>query len=161
MQVIWTPWRMEFILSDKTEGCIFCAKPKEQQDRQNLILYRGQHGFIMLNAYPYSNGHLLVIPYDHRPSLELLDDETSAELMRLTQRGIRAVRHAWRPDGLNIGANIGAMAGAGIAEHVHLHIVPRWAGDTNFMPVVGGVRLVPELLETSYDRLLEAGIADD
>jgi len=161
MQVMWTPWRMEFILSDKTDGCIFCQKPAENRDRENYILYRGRRAFIMLNAYPYSNGHILIAPYEHCPSLELLDDETADEMMRLTRRGIRAIRKAFKPDGLNVGANIGAMAGAGIAEHVHMHVVPRWAGDTNFMPVIGGVRLVPETLETSYDRLMAAGIAGE
>jgi ATP adenylyltransferase len=157
---MWTPWRMEFILSNKTEGCIFCAKPAEDRDRENHILYRGRRAFIMLNIYPYSNGHILIAPYQHRPSLELLDEDIAVEMMLLTRRGIAAVRKALRPDGLNIGANIGAMAGAGIAEHVHLHVVPRWAGDTNFMPVVGGVRLVPEVLETTFDRLIDAGIAE-
>jgi ATP adenylyltransferase len=161
MQVMWTPWRMEFILSNKTEGCIFCTKPTENRDRENHILYRGAKAFIMLNAYPYSNGHLLIAPFEHCPSLELLPDETTAEMMQLSRRGISALRKALKPDGLNLGANIGAMAGAGIAEHVHLHVVPRWAGDTNFMPVVGNVRLVPETLETSFDRLIEAGIAKD
>jgi ATP adenylyltransferase len=160
MHVMWTPWRMEFILSNKTEGCIFCAKPAEHRDRENYILYRGSRAFIMLNAYPYSNGHLLIAPFEHSPSLELLPDETTAEMMQLARRGIAALRIAFKPDGLNLGANIGAMAGAGIAEHVHLHVVPRWAGDTNFMPVVGNVRLVPETLETSFDRLIDAGIAE-
>lgn len=147
-------------MGPKPSDCIFCAKPTEQRDRENYILFRGRHGFIMLNAYPYSNGHLLVLPYDHRSTLEDLDEATAAELMLLTRRGIAALRRSMAPEGLNVGLNIGKAAGAGIADHVHMHIVPRWTGDTNFMPVLGGPRLVPELLETTYDRLLAAGIAD-
>ncbi len=150
---------MEFILSEKPTECIFCTKPGEQRDRENYILYRGRRGLIMLNAYPYNNGHLLVMPYVHVPSLEQLDDETAAELMLLTRRGMAALRRAMSPEGFNVGVNVGKAAGAGIADHVHIHVVPRWAGDTNFMPVVGSVRLVPELLETTYDNLIAAGIA--
>jgi ATP adenylyltransferase len=160
MDIIWTPWRMEFIMAAKPTECIFCRKPQESLDRENYILRRGRHGFIMLNAFPYNNGHLLVIPYAHASTLEALDAETAAELMELTQRGIAALRRSMSPDGLNVGINIGKAAGAGIADHIHIHIVPRWAGDTNFMPIVGSVRLVPELLETTYDKLLAAGIAD-
>ena len=160
MDIIWTPWRMEFIMGGKSAGCIFCQKPQESRDRDNYILHRGRHGFIMLNAFPYNNGHLLVIPYAHESTLESLDADAAAELMTLTQRGITALRRSMSPDGLNVGVNIGKAAGAGIADHVHIHIVPRWAGDTNFMPVVGSVRIVPELLETTYDKLLAAGIAD-
>lgn len=159
MRVMWTPWRMDFILSGKPVECIFCSKPREQRDRENYILYRGHHGFVMLNAYPYNNGHLLVTPYAHVPTLEQLDDATSAELMLLTRRGIGALRRAMTPEGFNVGVNIGKAAGAGITDHVHVHVVPRWTGDTNFMPVVGDVRLVPELLETTYDKLIAAGIA--
>ena len=151
---------MGFIMGEKPMECIFCVKPAESRDRENFILYRGRRAFIMLNAYPYNNGHLLIVPYDHVASLEELDAETSAELMALVQRGIRALRALMSPNGFNIGANIGQAAGAGIADHVHIHVVPRWAGDTNFMPVVGSVRMIPELLETTYDKLLAAGIAD-
>ncbi len=147
-------------MGDKPTECIFCTEPREERDRENYILYRGQHGFIMLNAYPYSNGHLLVIPYTHVPSIEQLDDATAAELMLLVRRGMRAIRRTMAPEGFNVGVNVGKAAGAGIADHVHLHVVPRWTGDTNFLPVVGGVRLVPELLETTYDNLLAAGIAE-
>jgi ATP adenylyltransferase len=150
---------MEFIMGSKPSECIFCTKPAEQRDRENYILYRGQHGYIMLNAYPYNNGHLLILPYAHVPTLEQLDEATAAELMLLTQRGITALRRSMSPEGFNIGVNIGKAAGAGIADHVHVHIVPRWTGDTNFMPVVGSVRLVPELLEATYERLVAAGIA--
>lgn len=160
MDVLWTPWRMGFIMGEKPKECIFCLKPAETRDRENFILYRGRRAFIILNAYPYNNGHLLIVPYDHVASLEDLDAETSAELMALVQRGIRALRALMSPNGFNVGANIGQSAGAGIADHVHIHVVPRWTGDTNFMPVVGSVRMIPELLETTYDKLLAAGIAD-
>ena len=160
MDIIWTPWRMEFIMAAKPTECIFCEKPREDRDRENYILFRGTRGLIMLNAYPYNNGHLLIIPYAHENTLEALDAETAAELMNLTQRGIAALRRCMKPDGLNVGMNIGKAAGAGIADHVHIHVVPRWAGDTNFMPIVGSVRIVPELLETTYAKLIEAGIAE-
>ncbi len=144
----------------KPTECIFCTMPREQRDRENYILYRGHHGYVMLNAYPYNNGHLLVIPYAHTPTLEQLDEATAAELMALAQRGLGALRRAMSPEGFNVGVNIGKAAGAGIADHVHIHVVPRWSGDTNFMPVVGGVRMIPELLETTYDKLIAAGIAE-
>ena len=147
-------------MSSKPAECIFCAKPVEQRDAENFILYRGQHGFIILNAYPYNNGHLLVVPYAHVPTLEQLDDATSAELLLLARRSLAALRRAMSPEGYNVGVNIGRAAGAGIADHVHMHVVPRWGGDTNFMPVVGSVRLIPELLETTYRNLIAAGIAD-
>ena len=147
-------------MSEKPRECIFCVKPAESRDRENFILYRGRRAFIMLNAFPYNNGHLLVVPYAHVPALDDLDEETAGELMVLVQRGIRALRKLMAPNGFNVGANIGQSAGAGIADHVHVHVVPRWTGDTNFMPVVGSVRMVPELLETTYDRLMAAGIAD-
>lgn len=148
-------------MGSKPDECIFCVKPRERRDRENYILYRGKHGFIILNAYPYNNGHLLVLPYAHVATLEELDVPTVTELMTMVQRSIRAIGRAMAPEGYNVGANIGKVAGAGIADHVHLHVVPRWGGDTNFMPVLGGVRLVPELLETTYDKLLAAGIAED
>lgn len=156
---LWTPWRMKFILSDKKGDCIFCQKTAETDDRASYVLYRGDHGFIMLNAYPYNNGHLLIVPYAHTPTLEELDDTTLTEVMLLVNRGLAALRKAMSPQGFNIGANLGAVAGAGITDHVHLHIVPRWQGDSNFLPVVDDTRLIPERLEDTYQRLLDAGIA--
>lgn len=151
---------MKFILSKKGQGCIFCEKPAEGRDRENYILYRGEHGFIMLNAYPYNNGHLLVVPYVHVASVEDLDPETLAELMLLVNRGIATLRKAQQPQGFNIGINMGSVAGAGIADHVHLHVVPRWQGDNNFLPVIGDTRLIPECLDDTYQRMLDAGIAN-
>ena len=152
---------MAFIKGPKEPGCIFCTKPQERRDRENYILYRGAHAFIILNAYPYNNGHLMVVPYAHVPTLEQLGDDASAEVMSLVRRSLGALRRASAPAGFNVGANIGQAAGAGIADHVHVHVVPRWAGDTNFMPVIAEVRLVPETLESTYDSLIAAGIAAD
>lgn len=156
---LWTPWRMAFIQGDKPSECIFCAKARATRDRENYVLYRGKHNFILLNAYPYTAGHLMIAPYEHRGSLEDLAPEVTAELMGLTKRALRALRKAERTDSFNVGVNIGAPAGAGIADHVHLHVVPRWAGDSNFMPVVGDTRLIPETLDSTYEKLIQAGIA--
>ncbi len=149
---------MKFILAKKTADCIFCEKPRQDRDRENYILHRGQHCFIILNAFPYTNGHLMVVPYAHVGDVLELAEEALTEMMQLVQQSVAALRKAMRPDGFNIGINLGHCAGAGIADHVHMHVVPRWAGDTNFMPVLGETRLIPELLSQTYDRLLAAGI---
>jgi ATP adenylyltransferase len=157
MERLWAPWRMEYIRNaDKVEGCIFCLFPAEQEDEARLILLRGEHAFIILNAYPYSNGHLMITPYRHTADLDDLSDEEMLELMRLTRRAVNLLKKAFRPDGFNIGINMGRVAGAGIADHVHIHVVPRWNGDTNFMPVLGDVRVMPESLEAVYRQLSEA-----
>ena len=159
---LWTPWRMAYIKGPKPkdEGCIFCEKVKEADDAKNYILYRGKLGYLMLNLYPYANGHMMAIPYRHVANLDELTVEETSEMMQLAQRGIRALRCLMRPEGFNVGINMGKIAGAGVADHVHLHVVPRWAGDTNFMPVLADVRLIPELLEQTYQGLLDVGIAD-
>lgn len=160
MGLMWTPWRMKFILSEKKAGeCIFCEEPEDSRDRENYILYRGRWCYIILNAYPYNNGHLLIVPYSHTCELELLAPEVVAEMMSLVQRSVAALKKAMNPDGFNIGMNLGRAAGAGIADHLHMHVVPRWVGDTNFMPVISDTRMIPELLTETYDRLLAAGIA--
>lgn len=151
---------MAFIQGEKPKECIFCAKAAEQRDRENYVLYRGKHSFILLNAYPYTAGHLMIAPYAHRVSLEDLSDEATAEMMALSKRALRALRRAERAESFNVGMNVGAPAGAGIADHVHLHVVPRWQGDSNFMPVLGDVRLIPETLDATYDKLIQAGIAE-
>jgi len=146
---------MQYLLNcRRKEGCIFCDKVAEGRDRENYVLYRGQLGFIMLNLYPYSNGHLMVAPYSHVGNLEDLDDETQAELMSLVVKGTRLLRQVLRPEGFNVGLNIGKAAGAGVDDHVHIHIVPRWLGDTNFMPIIGETRVIPEHLDETYDRLM-------
>lgn len=153
MERLWAPWRLEYIAGEKTEGCIFCVFPSQNDDRKNRILYRGEHAFVIMNAFPYSNGHLLVVPYCHISDLSELTDEQSLELMQLVKKSICVLKEAFRPDGINVGVNQGTAAGAGIADHVHLHIVPRWNGDTNFMPVFADVKVIPEALETTYDKL--------
>ena len=147
---------MKYIVSKKGEGCIFCDKVAENDDQANYILYRGKTCYVMLNLYPYNNGHLMVSPYRHVPSPEQLQEDELTEMMLLVNRSIRALRWAMHPDGFNIGVNIGKAAGAGIEEHVHIHIVPRWEGDTNFMPVLSQTRVIPELLDDTYRKLKAA-----
>jgi ATP adenylyltransferase len=156
MKTLWAPWRMTYILSDKTDGCIFCKLPGQNRDRDNLILYRSSHNFVMMNRYPYNNGHLLIAPYFHTPSLDGLIDEALLDFIKVTQYSIQALRKAFMPEGFNIGINIGTVAGAGMEEHVHLHMVPRWAGDTSFMTVFDEVRVVPEHIMSTYDKLFVA-----
>lgn len=158
MKQLWAPWRMTYIKdAGSSDDCIFDSKPAQDpaHDKEQLILYRGQRCFIMMNLYPYNSGHLLIAPYEHLASLELLPAKTIAEMMKLAQRCETAIRAAMNPDGFNLGINEGKVAGAGFAGHVHLHIVPRWDGDTNFMPVVGAVKVMPEFLEQTYDKIQE------
>ena len=156
MKRLWAPWRMRYILGEKTGECLFCAKAKESKDRENYIVYRGQRGFIILNIYPYNNGHLMIAPYQHVASLEDLGEETLTELMLLLNKSLRLLRQVMDPQGFNIGINLGKAAGAGIVEHVHIHVVPRWEGDTNFMPVFAETKVIPELLDQTYEKLLSA-----
>ena len=156
MKRLWSPWRLEYLTAPKAEDCIFCHAAGSEGDRENLVLLRGARAFLILNRYPYNNGHFMAVPYDHVPSLEDLDPATLTELMLLVNRGIAALRACMRPDGFNVGVNLGAVAGAGIEDHVHVHVVPRWAGDTNFMPVVGDMRVVPQTWMQTYDDLKTA-----
>jgi ATP adenylyltransferase len=161
MDRLWAPWRMKYIREsldreepDKSEkACIFCTKPAESRDRENLILYRGVHAFVMLNAFPYNNGHLLVIPYRHTSSMDDIDAGASAELWLLLAKSRSALSKAFNPDGFNVGINLGRAAGAGIDTHLHVHIVPRWSGDSNFMPVIGETKVISQSLEDAYDAL--------
>lgn len=153
MRRLWTPWRMAYLVQDEAEDCVFCQKLCEDKDRENLILYRGQTAYAILNLYPYNTGHLMIIPHEHVPTLEDLSAETSIELLRLLQESLKILREVLCPDGFNIGANIGKAAGAGIDGHMHLHIVPRWEGDTNFMPVFAETRVMPEMLLDTFDKL--------
>lgn len=152
---LWAPWRLEYIKGPKPEECIFCTKPREG-DAAAYILERGERCFSMLNAYPYNNGHVMVAPYRHAPSIEDLEEPALLELMTLAQRSLAALREAYGPDGFNLGVNQGKIAGAGFDEHVHLHVVPRWSADTNFMPVIGSTRVLPESLESSREALAAA-----
>ena len=152
---LWAPWRLDFIRGPKADECVFCAKPALGEDERALIVHRGERCFVILNAYPYNNGHLMVSPFRHVPSIEQLDEPELLELMTLTQRGIGALREVYAPEGFNIGVNQGAAAGAGIADHMHLHVVPRWGGDTNFMPVIASTRVLPQALGDSWRELSE------
>ncbi len=157
MNYLWSPWRMEYILSPKSgEGCIFCEGLKQADGPENLIVYRGAHAFVMLNRFPYTSGHLMIVPNEHQPSLELLSAGSRADVMDLSARAIQVLNAVYTPQGYNLGMNIGNAAGAGISEHVHLHVVPRWVGDTNFMSSVSQVRVLPELLEETYRRVRAA-----
>lgn len=153
METLWAPWRIEYILGEKGKGCIFCDKPRESKDRDNLILYRGENNFIIMNAFPYNNGHMMVVPYRHTSSLEGWSSGERQEIMELADLAVAMLRRTMRPDGFNLGINMGQVAGAGIADHIHLHIVPRWNGDTNFMPVLADTRVIPEHLLATYDKL--------
>lgn len=155
MERLWAPWRMKYIENGNTEGCIFCVKPTEGRDRENYILHRGKHAFVLLNLYPYTGGHTMVAPYKHAGSLEALDEEERAELFELATLATKALRLAYEPDGFNVGMNIGEAAGAGFGDHVHVHIVPRWAQDTNFMPVLTNTKVISEALDDTYERLAE------
>lgn len=154
MQYIWSPWRMTYIEKHKEEeGCVFCDAQAQPDGPDNLIVFRGDRAFVILNRYPYTSGHLMVVPYIHEPSLEGLDPAIRAEAIELVTRAIGVLQKVYRPEGFNIGINIGDAAGAGITDHIHLHIVPRWTGDTNFMSVVGNVRVLPEELSRTAERL--------
>jgi ATP adenylyltransferase len=145
---------MEYIESNnKEDGCIFCLALEKQDSAENLIAFRGEHAYVILNRYPYTSGHLMVVPFDHKPTLEELEPQTRAEMMELTTRCMTVLRKIYNPQAFNLGANIGEAAGAGVKQHVHLHIVPRWAGDTNFMSAVGETRVLPELLEQTWQRV--------
>jgi ATP adenylyltransferase len=153
MKHIWAPWRMEYIAAEKPQGCILCEKPKEDRDALNYILYRGKWNFVILNSYPYNPGHLMVAPYRHAGSLEELSEEELREHFDIVRKANKMLREAFCPHGFNIGINIGKAAGAGIEGHVHTHIVPRWEGDTNFMPVISNTRILPESLASTYEKL--------
>ncbi len=158
MENLWAPWRMAFI-TPKTEpapGCIFCVQPAANNDDEYHILYRGERCFMMLNKYPYNNGHLMIAPFEHVGSISLLDAATLAELMAQAQLALKAIRYAMSPDGFNMGINEGKVAGAGFADHMHYHIVPRWNGDTNFMPVIADIKVMPEHLDNVYKQLKDA-----
>jgi ATP adenylyltransferase len=153
MKTLWAPWRMEYILSEKEGDCLFCVKPKENNDRDNLILCRADNTYVIMNKYPYNNGHLMVVPYFHTSSFNGLSNEVLSELMMVTKYSVDCLKSAFNPEGFNVGINIGEVAGAGIEEHIHIHIVPRWAGDASFMTVLGELRVIPEHILETYDKL--------
>jgi ATP adenylyltransferase len=161
MDYLWTPWRYSYISnSGETGECVFCTAAKDPaDDREMLVVHRGKHTFVILNRFPYTNGHLMVVPYAHVGTLGDLSDETLGELMRLARDSEKHLRALYRPEGLNLGMNIGRSAGAGIAGHVHLHALPRWSGDTNFMTVVSETRVLPEDLQATWEKLHAAFLA--
>lgn len=156
MEKLWAPWRSIYVGQPQGEGCFLCDNPRQQQDAAHYILYRGKHAFIILNIYPYSNGHLMVAPYRHVGDLESMLAAEEEEIALLVHRGVDVLRRALHAEGFNIGINLGRVAGAGIPGHLHVHIVPRWQGDTNFMPVIGDAKVISEALDQTYQRLREA-----
>lgn len=154
MERIWAPWRMEYISKcDEQKGCIFCDLPKKENDRENLILFRGEHSFVIMNKFPYAVGHLMVAPYRHTADLNDLSNDELTDISLNVRVCVNVLKKAMNPQGFNIGANLGRSGGAGIADHIHHHVVPRWNGDSNFMSVVGEVRLISESLKKTYDKL--------
>jgi len=154
MKVLWAPWRMEYILADKEEGnCIFCPGQDRSQDRARLVLYAGRLTMVVMNRYPYNNGHLLVAPCRHVAGLDDLDMVETQDLIAMVNRSIGALKAVMNPEGFNVGLNLGRVAGAGMEEHLHFHVVPRWNGDTNLMTVVGDVRVIPEHIRDTYNKL--------
>ncbi|HEX8472861.1 MAG TPA: HIT domain-containing protein [Pyrinomonadaceae bacterium] len=159
MDRLWTPWRFDYIKGTSGEktgyssSCVFCSIRDADDDQQTLVVHRARFNFIVLNIYPYTSGHLLIVPYEHTPELDAAAKETTDELMDLTKRAQTVLREIYRPHGFNLGMNLGQSAGAGVAEHIHLHIMPRWHGDANFMSTIGETRVLPEDLHTTYNRL--------
>ncbi len=155
MKQIWAPWRIEYILSDKRDGCFLCEAARQEPSEENLVLHRGKACFVIMNRFPYNPGHLMVVPYRHVGSLRELTKEEQCEMMELAALCTEILDSEMNPDGYNLGINLGKVAGAGLETHVHLHIVPRWNGDTNFMPVLADVKVIPEHLIATYRKLRE------
>ncbi|MFC1986539.1 HIT domain-containing protein [Chloroflexota bacterium] len=153
MKHIWAPWRMEYIQMEKPEGCFLCEKPGQDSDAENYILYRGDKSFVVMNSYPYNPGHLMVAPYRHVASLEEMTEEERHEHFDIISRSVKVLRQVFNAAGFNLGINIGKVAGAGVEDHAHTHIVPRWQGDTNCITVVSDVRVVPEAMAETYQKL--------
>jgi ATP adenylyltransferase len=154
MDYLWTPWRYAYITGTKeSQGCVFCHTKDEKDDRRAGIVHRGAHCYICLNAFPYTSGHVMVIPYEHLDELQKLSPAAAGEMMDLCQRTETVLRTLYRPEGINLGMNIGAAAGAGVAGHIHMHVLPRWTADANFMTVVGETRVLPEALDVTWERM--------
>lgn len=155
MKRLWAPWRIEYILREEGNECIFCRKSKDNKDKENYILLRGKKCMVILNTYPYNNGHLMIVPYRHIGSVEDLEESEAQEMMKLLSLMTASLRKVLNPNGFNVGMNLGDIAGAGIVDHLHLHIVPRWKGDCNFMPVLSDTKIIPEALQQTYQKLKE------
>ena len=156
MDYLWTPWRYTYVTGvNQAISCIFCNAPKES-DQKALIVHRGTHCYIILNTYPYTNGHVMIVPYTHLDELQKLPTDAASEMMALSQRMESVLRSLYRPDGINLGMNLGKAAGAGVAGHIHMHILPRWVADANFVSVIGETRVLPEALEVTWERIRKA-----
>ena len=154
MDYLWSPWRYRYVTEERhTSDCVFCKKVEENQDEKNLILYRGLNSFVLLNLYPYTSGHLMIAPYRHIGRLAEADDATWSEITALTRKAEQAIQSAYKPEGINLGMNLGKSAGAGIADHIHMHVLPRWQADSNFISVIGETRVLPEILTDTYRKL--------
>ena len=154
MEYLWSPWRYPYVAQEVPQpGCIFCLKVKENQDEENLVLCRGLNNYVLLNLYPYTSGHLMIAPYAHVGQLSETDDATWTEMMELTRKAVWAIEKAYRPEGINLGMNLGKSAGAGIPEHLHMHVLPRWYADSNFLSTIGQTRVLPEALTDTYRKL--------
>jgi len=157
MDRLWSPWRYKYVSkADPSDACFFCTKPAEHRDQENLIVFRGSRNFVLLNLYPYTGGHLMVAPYAHVATLEAAEEESVLELMSLTRRAQRHLREVYKAPAFNLGMNIGAAAGAGVAGHIHMHVLPRWPGDANFMTTVAETRVLPEDLTETWEKLTKA-----
>jgi ATP adenylyltransferase len=157
MDYVWSPWRYRYISqAGPGDECIFCKAAAGARDEENYILHRAARNFVILNRFPYTNGHLMIAPYEHVPTLEQAAEATLAEMMSLARRAEGCLREIYRPQGLNLGMNLGECAGAGVAGHIHMHVLPRWRGDANFMTVIGETRVLPEDLATTYEKLRQA-----
>jgi ATP adenylyltransferase len=157
MDYLWTPWRYAYVsTAEKVVGCVFCDAAKSDDDRKSLIVHRGQHCFVILNMYPYTPGHIMIVPYAHLDELQKLPPEAANEMIALSQRMETVLRELYHPDGINLGMNIGKAAGAGIAGHIHMHVLPRWVADANFVSVIGETRVLPETLEETWKRMTAA-----
>jgi ATP adenylyltransferase len=157
MDYLWTPWRYAYVSgTEKATGCVFCDAPKENDDAKACIVYRGQHCFVILNAYPYTPGHVMIVPYTHLDELNKLPTGGAQEMIALSQKMESVLRELYLPDGINLGMNIGKAAGAGIAGHIHMHVLPRWVADANFLSVVGETRILPETLDQTWKKIASA-----
>ncbi len=154
MERIWAPWRIEYILSDKKEnGCVFCNAIRDSNDAERLIIHRGRFAFVIMNKYPYNAGHVMVVPNRHLSDPVELSEQEQLEMFSLLNRALKAIRVALKPDGFNLGMNLSRVAGAGIDDHIHIHIVPRWNGDTNFMPVIADTKVISEAIEETFVKI--------
>lgn len=155
LERLWAPWRIRYILSFNKKGCIFCKALKQNRDEENYILTRGDKAFVVMNTFPYNNGHLMVAPMRHVGDIEKLDGEELNDMVKLVKKSVEALKKALKPDGFNLGMNLGKVAGAGVEGHLHIHIVPRWSGDTNFMPIISGTKIMSQALDEAYKMLKE------